>query len=128
VQGRTLELGESLTTDNLQPLARWEELLGFELEAAVEHTNAHHREQVMGRVRVIVHAAEESRGRVPADVLREQMATTRVLVEEGRDIMDEATDNDEWASLDLFLDWRRFSSQKGVRKLGMSGSTYSSPS
>lgn len=55
-------------------------------------------------VGVVVNAAEESSGRVLADVLGEQMATTWVLVEEGRDVMDEATDDDERASLSLLLD------------------------
>jgi len=31
------------------------------------------------------------------------VATTRVFVEEGRDVMDEATDNNERASLGLLL-------------------------
>jgi hypothetical protein len=104
VQGGVLELGESLATNNLQTLARWDDFLGFKFEAAVEHTDAHHREQVVCSVRVVVNAAEESSARVFADVLREQMATTRVLIEEGRDVMDEATDNDERASFGLLLD------------------------
>lgn len=58
----------------------------------------------MCSVRVVVNAAKERSGRVFAEVLREQMATTRVLIEEGRDIMDEATNNDERASLGLLLD------------------------
>lgn len=53
---------------------------------------------------MVVNAAKERSGRVFADVLREQMATTRVLIEEGRDIMDEATNDNERASLGLLLD------------------------
>jgi hypothetical protein len=104
MQGGVLELRESLATNDLQTLARWDDFLGFKFEAAMEHPNAHHREQVMCSVRVVVNAAEESSACVFADVLYEQMATTRVLIEEGRDVMDEATNNDERASLGLLLD------------------------
>ena len=58
----------------------------------------------MGRVRVVVYTAEERRGRVLADVLDEEMAAARVLVEERGDIVDEAGNEDEWALLCLFLD------------------------
>ena len=104
MQGGVLELSESLATNDLQALARWNDFLRFEFEPAMEHTDAHHREQVMCSVRVVVNAAEKRRGCILADVLRKQMATTRVLVEEGRDVMDEAPDNDERASLRLLLD------------------------
>jgi len=104
VQGGVLELSETLATDNLQTLAGWDDFLGLEFEAAMEHTDTHHREQVMCSVRVVVNAAEKSSGCVFADVLHEQMATTRVFVKEGRDVMDEATNNDERASLGLLLD------------------------
>jgi len=104
VQGSLLELSESLATDDLQALARWNGLRGFEFEAAMKYTDAHHREQVMCSVRVVVNAAEECSGRILADILREQMAATRVFVEEGRNVMDEATDNDERPSLGLLLE------------------------
>ena len=104
MHGGVLELSDSLATNNLQTLARWDVFLGFKFEAAVEHANAHHREEIVCSIRVVVNTAKERSGRVFANILREQMATTRVLVEEGRDIMDEATDNDERASLGLLLD------------------------
>lgn len=104
MQGSALELNESLATDNLQVLARWDDLLGFEFQAAVEHTDAHHREQIVCSIRVVVDAAEECSGRILADILREQMAAARVFVEERRNVMDEATNNDERSSLSLLLD------------------------
>ncbi|KAI3484012.1 hypothetical protein L1887_53026 [Cichorium endivia] len=72
-----------------------------ELVTAVEDTHTHHREQVVCRIRVVVDTAEESSGSVLANLAREQVAATRVLVEEGRDVVDEAVDNNEGASLGL---------------------------
>ena len=71
MQSGVLELSESLATDSLQMLARWNDLLGFQFEAAKEHTNAHHREQVVCSVRVVVNATKESSGRIFADILHE---------------------------------------------------------
>ena len=71
MQGGVLELSKSLATDNLQTLARRDDFLGFKFETAKEHTDAHHREQVMCSVRVVVNTTEESSGRIFADILRE---------------------------------------------------------
>ena len=105
MEGRVPELGERLATDNLQALGGRDGLLGLELEAAVEHADAHHREQVVRGVRVVVHAAEERRRRVLAGVLREQVAAAGVFVEEGRHVVDEAADYDERPRLRLLLDY-----------------------
>ena len=59
----------------------------------------------MCSVRVVVNTTEEGRCRVLADVLDEQVAATRVLVEERGNIVDEAGNEDEWALLRLLLDY-----------------------
>ena len=90
------------------------------LNTAVEHTYTLHREQlqeisicvsafqnrtyIVGSVRVVVDTAEERGCRVLANVLEEQMATTRVLVDKVRDIVNEASDDDERPLDALVLD------------------------
>ena len=59
---------------------------------------------VVRSVRVVVHTAEERRRRVAADVLREKMTATGVLVQEGRNIVDEARNEDQRTLLRLLLD------------------------
>ena len=56
-------------------------------------------------IRVVIDTSEESRGSVLADVLGEEMAASGMLVQEGRDIVDEAGDENEWALSRLLLDY-----------------------
>lgn len=94
------------------------------LYAAVEHADAEHREQldestagqlgkrnkhgnatdVVCSVRVVVYTAPEGGRRVLADVLRQEVPATRVVVEERAEIVDEAGDNDEGTLGRLLLD------------------------
>lgn len=48
----------------------------------------------MRSVRVVVDTAEERSRRILADVLNEQVSTTRVLVKEVGDVVNGATDDD----------------------------------
>ena len=58
----------------------------------------------MGGVGVIVDTTEERGRSVLADVLDDEMTSAGVLVNEGRDVVDETADEDERAGLGLFLD------------------------
>ena len=71
---------------------------------AMEDTDALHREQVVRRVGVVVDAAEERSRRVLADELDDEVRAAGVLVDEGRDVVDEAGDEDERAGRGLLLD------------------------
>ena len=70
----------------------------------MEDTDALHREQVVRRVGVVVDAAEERGRRILADELDDEVRTAGVLVDEGRDVVDEAGDEDERAGSGLLLD------------------------
>jgi hypothetical protein len=48
----------------------------------------------MRRIRVVVHTAEERGGGVLTDVLDDPMRAAGMLVDEGRDVVDEARDED----------------------------------
>lgn len=50
---------------------------------------------VVCRIRVIVHATEECGSRILADVLHDQVATARVVVNQSRHIVNEASDDDQ---------------------------------
>lgn len=54
-------------------------------------------------IAVVVNATKERRCGVPTDVLREKMPTTRVLVQEVRNIVDETRNADQWPRLCLLL-------------------------
>ena len=60
----------------------------------------------MCRVRVFINAAKECSRCVFADLLRQQMAASGMLVEERSDVVDETGYEDQGSSLRLFLDWR----------------------
>lgn len=62
------------------------------------------RTYIVGSVGVVVDTAEERGCRVLANVLDQQMATTRVLVDKVRDIVNEASDDDERPLDTLVLD------------------------
>lgn len=68
----------------------------------------------MRSIRVIVHAPEERRCRVLADVLANQVGAAWVLVDERRDVMDESADKDQRAQYGLVLDWPRSVEHKHV--------------
>ena len=70
----------------------------------MEDTDALHREQVVRRVRVVVDTAEERGRRVLADERDDEVRAAGVLVDEGRDVVDEAGDEDERAGRGLLLD------------------------
>lgn len=61
----------------------------------------------MRSVRVVVDTAEESRRSVLTDVLGEEVTSTGMLVNEGRNIVDVTSDNDQGTLQTLFLDYRR---------------------
>ena len=65
------------------------------------------RTYIVRGVRVVVHAAEECRRRVFANVLGEQVRTTRVRVEERRHVVDEAGHQDKRARRGLLLDCKK---------------------
>lgn len=54
---------------------------------------------------MLVETTQESGGGVLANIRRKWATTTRVLVYEGRQIVDKTSDENERASLGLFLDW-----------------------
>lgn len=58
----------------------------------------------MSSVRVVVDTSEECSSSVLANVLADQVATTRMFVHEGRDIMNETGDEDKGTGLGLLLD------------------------
>lgn len=58
----------------------------------------------MRRVGMVVDAAKERRRCVFSNILSEQMSSTWMFVEEPRDIMDEATNEDKRSRLRLFLE------------------------
>ena len=70
----------------------------------MEDADALHREQVVRRVGVVVDAAEERSRRVLADELDDEVRAAGVLVDEGRNVVDEAGDEDERAGCGLLLD------------------------
>lgn len=53
------------------------------------------RTHIMRSVGVVVDATEEHSGSILADVLQDQVATTRMLVDQLRYIVDEASDDDQ---------------------------------
>lgn len=59
---------------------------------------------VVRRIRVVVHATEERRRGVTADILREEVAAAGVVIEEGANVVDKASDKDQGALGGLLLD------------------------
>ena len=53
---------------------------------------------------MIINTTEEGSRSVLTDIPREKVATARVLIEEGGDIVDEASNENEWALRRLLLD------------------------
>ena len=53
---------------------------------------------------MIINTTEEGSRSVLTDILREKVATARVLIEEGGDIVDEASNENEWALRRLLQD------------------------
>ena len=60
---------------------------------------------VMSSVRVFVDTTQESGGSVLADIRQKQATTSRMLAHERRQIVDKPSNENERASLGLFLDW-----------------------
>ena len=54
-------------------------------------------------IAVVVDATKKGRCGVSANVLGKEMATTRMLVQEVRNIVDEAPNADQWTRLGLLL-------------------------
>lgn len=98
------ELGECLASHNFESLGGWDGLFGFEFESTAENTDTHHGEKVVGGVRMVINTSEECGGSVFANVLAQQMTTSRMFVHERRDIMNETGNEDERAGLGLFLE------------------------
>ena len=59
----------------------------------------------MRSVRVVVDTAKERGRRVAADVLREHVTSSGMIIEERADVVNEARDNDEWTLGSLLLDY-----------------------
>jgi hypothetical protein len=53
---------------------------------------------------MVIDTSKECSSRVLANVLAKEMATTRMLIHERRDVVNESGNKDEWAGLGLFLD------------------------
>jgi hypothetical protein len=90
----------------------------------MQHSNAHHREQlrtqcgqhslegtvhkncayVMRGIRVFVNSTKESRRSIFPDLLCQQMTAARVLIEERTNIVNEARDDNKGAGLGLLQD------------------------
>lgn len=70
----------------------------------LDHTDAELGQEVTSTVRVIVHATVKCRSRVLAKACLDEVTSSRVLIHELCDIVDEARDDDEVALLRLFLE------------------------
>lgn len=70
----------------------------------MQHPHAHHGEEVVRGVGVRVDAPVESGCCVAPDVFCEEVLSAGVRGEEGREVVDESGDEDEWAGLGLGLD------------------------
>ena len=54
---------------------------------------------------MLVDTAQESGGGILPNIGRKQVAAARMLVHERRQIVNEPSDENEWTSPGLFLDW-----------------------
>jgi len=70
---------------------------------AVQNTDTLHCEQIVSSVRMIIDTTEESGCRILANVLDQEMTTSRMFVEEIRDIVDETGNNNKRSLLSLLL-------------------------
>ena len=74
---------------------------------------------------MVVDTAEERSRRILANHLRDEMTTTRVLVHERRNIVDEASNDDQRALSSLLLDCTQIVSMTSIAN---ARNTHSSPS
>jgi len=97
--------GDFVVSCNFEPLAGGNDLV---IEAvrhsSVEDTHSLHGEEIVGSVRMVVDTAEEGCRRVLADHLDQEVGSSRVLVDERADVMNETGDEDEVAFLGLLLE------------------------
>jgi hypothetical protein len=70
----------------------------------VKDTHSFHREQVMCGVRMVINTTEESGRSILADVLRQEMPATRVLLHKRTDVVNETGDQDQRALGSLLLE------------------------
>jgi len=93
-------------------------LEGLDLITAADYTDPVLSEEVVGTVRVIVDSAEESGSSIFAKTGLDESASSRVFVDEGRDVVDEAGDDDELTGLASFGEVVPGENGKVVRRLG----------
>jgi len=62
---------------------------------AVEDTDTHHGEQIVGSVRVIVDTTKEGGGSIGSDSPLDQVSTSRVILVEARAVVDKAVNSDQ---------------------------------
>lgn len=63
------------------------------------------RAHVMRCIRVIVNASKESRCRIAANVLSQKMTTSRMLIHERRNVVNEASDSNQRTLFRLLQVW-----------------------
>jgi len=71
--------------------------------SAGEHVHTSQNTYIVRSIAMVVNATKERRCGVPTNVLREKMPSTRVLVQEVRNIVDETSNADQWPRLCLLL-------------------------
>jgi hypothetical protein len=86
----------------------------LDLVTALDAADSIFRQDIRSAVRMIVNAAVESRSRVAAEASPDEAGATRVLVDEGRNVVDETADDHELTGLAGFLNcaWRIVSTEE----------------
>lgn len=98
-----------------------------ERTATFDASDAEHGENGSSGVRVIVDSSVESGRRILAEASLDERLSSGVLVHKGRDVVDEARDDDEVAGLGSFLDCERTgSSVPGSEEEGTERNAHSS--
>ena len=75
-------------------------------------------------IRVVVDTTEERRCRILANVLREQMTATGMFIQEVRDIVNEASNDDQRSLLGLFEDYSSVSAWLVIKNNDNSQDSY----
>lgn len=71
--------------------------------ASGQDTNSHHREKIVGSVRVVVNTAEEGCGTIFANHLDDKMSASGMLFDKFRNIVDETRDENQGSLGSLLL-------------------------
>jgi len=102
---RAESAAQLVVTGNLEPLRGWDGLVLKSVGVTTaQDTNALHGEEIVSSVRMVVNTTEEGSSGVLANHLDEQVWSTRVFLDEAGNVMNETRDEDEGASLGLFLE------------------------